>query len=449
MNNMDMKKMLRCGLALAVMLFALASCMNDDPIATSPECAIIDFSVNDIKCDVTTQKYDQQGNAYDTIVSRTLDGSNVHFNIDQVEGRIYVVDSLPKWVDLTKLVPNILSQGSVRYRIQGGDGIFYPIISGTTEIDFSNPVEFQCVSTDELTRRTYLVNIFKHRYDTDTLVWNTVDTNLSVEGRAKMFHADGRVFLFAKNVSGQSFVTIADERDAARWSTPVAVPVDASSVVQAQGKFYALASDGRVYVATFAEVETTEWTQASTLSVERLLAADAYGVYVYDGTAVRDLYSHAVVGMDDLDKLPQTSLNSVSYASKVNPALQTTLVTGLTPSDDKHSVVWYRCSGADEAVSQPWTQIQVTNDNPWGMPHFDHFSMALFDGALYAVGAEEGRYKYLYRSDDSGITWHPLTAKYLLPKDLKDEDGTVALTAVNGMLWMVQENGKVWQGFMR
>ena len=99
-------------------VFSLASCLSDDTIETTPQCAITGFTINSITCDVKVKKYDQYGHATDTIVQKTLYGTQVHFNIDQLNGHIYTTDSLPNWVDLTAVVPNTLSQGDVYYKLQ-------------------------------------------------------------------------------------------------------------------------------------------------------------------------------------------------------------------------------------------------------------------------------------------------------------------------------------------
>jgi hypothetical protein len=79
------------------------------------------------------------------------------------------------------------------------------------------------------------------------------------------------------------------------------------------------------------------------------------------------------------------------------------------------------------------------------MPHFDHPSVTYYNGALYAIGETEDTYTKLYRSDDNGITWHQ-QEKYPLPEDLKSTNGVASIVAVNQKLWIIQENGKVWQG---
>ena len=75
-------------LMLVVAMFALVSCMDEEEVETSPECAIISFSVGKITSHVITQQYDSDGNVKDVVSTRTIMGNEIHFNIDQVNGRI-------------------------------------------------------------------------------------------------------------------------------------------------------------------------------------------------------------------------------------------------------------------------------------------------------------------------------------------------------------------------
>ena len=161
--------MLKGAAVLMMTVLACASCIKDDDTTTSPECAIVSFSVGSIKSYVTTKKYDSEGNATDTIVQRTYSGSDIYFNIDQVNGRIYNVDSLPVWIDLSRVVPSYTCYGSLFGKVVEGDELFYHLTSGKDFIDFSKPVELVCVSTDGLSSKYYTVDIRKHVSATDTL----------------------------------------------------------------------------------------------------------------------------------------------------------------------------------------------------------------------------------------------------------------------------------------
>ncbi len=434
--------------ALMVTTVTLMACMSDNKIATTPECAITGFSINSITCDVPTKKYDQHGNATDTIVSKTIFGSQIYFNIDQLNGHIYTVDSLPKWVDLSEVIPNTTSWGDVYYKLQDDDELYYPLSSGSTIIDFRKTVELLCASTDGLSKRIYTVDIYQHKYNIDTLEWKAITSDLTITGANRAFHVDGKVFVFAQNESQQPVMTFAEEDDATTWSEPISIPVDNSSIVLYGDNFYGLGDDGYIYRSAPEQLGST-WAKASDQKVERLLAADAFYLYAYDGTAIigsSDLNTWKVEGTEDLDMLPETYVNYQAYPSHTNNNLQIAVMTGISSQNSENGVTWYKSSTADTSIDQPWAYIQVTPDNKYGMPHFDHASVTYYQGGLYAIGIEDGAYQQLYRSDDNGITWHPQAKNYPMPKDLEPANGVASIVTVDKELWIIQENGTIWQG---
>lgn len=449
MKKTSIKNLLAAVAALMTTLMALPSCLgNNNEASSTSDCAIVAFSVSNITNYVTEKKYDSHGNATDTIVARVMTGSDIHFNIDQVKNHIHVVDSLPNWLNITAIVPSYTSYGNVYVEDESGEVILSRLFSGVDSIDFSKTVHLRCVSTDGLSERHYTVDIFKHKEHTDTLEWKETTSNLAINGESKSFFTDEKVFVFTQNAEGEDIVTVAEGNDCATWSTPVTIPVKSGSIVLFKDQFYGLTPDGEIYSAT-PEEQASSWDKASDEKVESLLAADDFYLYAYDGHAIigtTDLVQWEQQGMTDLELLPETCIASTSYSSKTNEDIQTAVMVGISSQNSEHGVSWYKVSSLEEATNQDWAYIQVTNDNPFGMPHFDHLSITYYDGSIFAIGAEEGVYKYLYRSDDNGISWHPLTAKYPLPKGLDAENGAASIVATEKDIWIIQENGKVWKG---
>ena len=440
-------------LRVAVLMAALpmlVACVKDQEVETSPKCAIVSFSVGNITSSVTIKKYDEEGNPIDTVVQRVLSGSDIAFNIDQVNGRIYTVDSLPKWVDLTHVVPSFSCYGNVYGKKVEGDETFYGIVSGSDSIDFSRTVELLCVSTDGVSMKTYKVDIRRHTSNTDTLEWKSVNSDIEISGLNKAFCIDGKVFAFAKNDGGQNVATCASKENPSVWGS-VTVPVNCGSVVLFRGAFYGLGEDGYIYRST-PDVQASAWEKVSDMRVERILAADDYYIYVYDGMAIigsADLATWAEQGSTDLNMLPETSINSYHYTSRTNSNLQTVVMTGLTSKNAKNGVSWYKVSSVDSYANQRWAYINVTDENPYGLPLLGNLSVTLYDGSLYAIGIEDEEYKALYRSDDNGITWHEQTEKYLIPADIDAKNGAASIVTVGEEMWIIQENGKIWRGCIR
>lgn len=449
-------------LVLAMTLLVLAACSKDDDTVPSPKCAILSFSVSDITSAVPYKTYDSNGNATTAYVNRTIQGSNIPFNIDQVSRHIYTVDSLPNWINLTRVVPTFSSYGYVRLRV--GD-TYYGVTSGSDSIDFSKTVELLCVSTDGQASTTYTVDLYKHVDNTDTLEWKGLTTNLSISGQFKPILCGDKVYAFGKNAGGASVVTAASTTNAATWDTPATIPVDGGSVVLFKNAFYGLGTDGCIYTATPEQVTTT-WTKASDRTVQRLLAADGLRLYAYDGAAIigtanpntwdtstgttpTDGTVWTTQGTTDLGQLPETFINSICHTSSTNSTMQVAVMTGVSSNNTSHGVSWYKVSSTDTSIDQPWAYMQVTNDNTYGLLHLDYLSTTRYDGALYTLGKDSGEYRYLYRSDDNGITWHALSSKYPIPADLKAANGAASIVCVGSKLWIIQENGQVWQGSIR
>lgn len=435
---------------LLVALPFLVGCSKEEEVEISPKCAILSFSVGNITSSVVTKSYDSAGNVTDVVSQRVLSGSDIAFNIDQVEGLIYTVDSLPKWVNLTRVAPSFSCYGNVFGRIVPGDDTYYGITSGTDSIDFSRPVELVCVSSDGTSSKNYKVVMYKHTSNIDTLEWKPVASDLRVSGLNKAFGYGGKVFAFAKNADGENVVASASESDPSVWEVATA-PVDCGSVVMFAGAFYGLGEDGYIYKSAPSQV-TSEWEKASDMKVERLLAADAYYIYAYDGNAIigsTDLTTWTEQGSSDLTMLPETAVSSCNYASRTNSNLQIAVMTGLASANTQHGVSWYKVSSKDSSTNQRWSYIQVTGDNPYGLPRLGNLSVTYYGGSLYAIGMASEGYAPLYRSDDNGITWHAQTNKYTIPAGLNSANGAASIVTVGWEMWIIQENGQIWRGTIR
>ncbi len=433
--------------ALAAVILSMASCISDDnDTETSPECAIVSFSVGKITSYVTEKQYDSEGNAKDVVVTKTISGSDIHFNIDQNAGRIFTVDSLPKWVDLSKVVPSFSCYGNVYNLVNAEEDFYIYLTSGSDSIDFSKTVNLLCVASDGVSRKKYTVDIFKRHTDIDTLQWTSLQSNLRFSGEARFFVDGEKVTAFAKDGNGMDMCTVADANTVAEWSSPVSVPVESETVQMFGTMYYGKGEDGFIYRAD--DMSTGLWSKVSDITVERLLAADSYYLYAYDGHKIigtTDMKSWTEQGKEDMDMLPDSYIHSVCSPTKHNANMEDVVMTGLSATNADNAVVWYKQS-AKGGENQKWSYIQITADNSYGLPCLGQLSVTQYDGSLYAIGTEEGEYKHIYCSKDNGITWHTLSSSYPLPAGLKADGGRASIMTVGSRLWIVQENGKIWQG---
>ena len=434
-------------LSLAVMAALATSCMkDDDEIQSSPECVITKFTVGDIDTEVSIKL----ASGKDTIVTRTIGGSSVAFNIDQINNKIYSVDSLPSWVDISGVIPTINSTGYV-YVKEGDETDFHQFTSGTDSVDFTKPVKFLIIATDGVSTKEYTAQIFKKDSEADSLAWKAVEgADLQLEGAHRTLTLADRIYVFSES-EGQAIVTSSSFlSEGASWRKPAQLTceqgrVDWTSVVAYDGYLYALNTEGHICRSTNDERGET-WSVVSDRVFVRLLGTDELYLYACDESGIwgsADLQNWAECGSSDLDMLPETNIATVSYVSKTNPAMRNAVMCGLTSANSDNAVVWYKVSSANESINQKWNYVQVAADNVYACPKLDNLSIICHNAEMYAIG---GNNEGIYISADNGISWHLQTKKKLLPAEVTGQSTPASMVAGNGYLWLIQSGGKVWRG---
>lgn len=434
-------------LSLAVMAALATSCMKDeDEILSSPECVITKFTVGDIDTEVSIKL----ASGKDTIVTRTIGGSSVAFNIDQINNKIYSVDSLPSWVDISGVIPTVNSTGYV-YIKEGDETDFHQFASGTDSVDFTKPVKFLIIATDGVSTKEYTAQIFKKDSEADSLAWKAVEgADLQLEGAHRTLTLADRIYVFSES-EGQAIVTSSSFlSEGASWRKPAQLTceqgrVDWTSVVAYDGYLYALNTEGHICRSTNDERGET-WSVVSDRVFARLLGTDELYLYACDESGIwgsADLQNWAECGSSDLDMLPETNIATVSYVSKTNSAMRNAVMCGLTSANSDNAVVWYKVSSANESINQKWNYVQVAADNVYACPKLDNLSIICHNAEMYAIG---GNNAGIYISADNGISWHLQTKKKLLPAEVTGQSTPASMVAGNGYLWLIQSGGKVWRG---
>lgn len=434
-------------LSLAVMATLATSCMKDeDEIQSSPECVITKFTVGDIDTEVSIKL----ASGKDTIVTRTIGGSSVAFNIDQINNKIYSVDSLPSWVDISGVIPTVNSTGYV-YIKEGDETDFHQFASGTDSVDFTKPVKFLIIATDGVSTKEYTAQIFKKDSEADSLAWKAVEgADLQLEGAHRTLTLADRIYVFGES-EGQAIVTSSSFlSEGASWRKPAQLTceqgsVDWTSVVAYNGYLYALNTEGHICRSTNDERGET-WSVVSDRVFARLLGTDELYLYACDESGIwgsADLQNWAECGSSDLDMLPETNIATVSYVSKTNSAMRNAVMCGLTSANSDNAVVWYKVSSANESINQKWNYVQVAADNVYACPKLDNLSIICHNAEMYAIG---GNNAGIYVSADNGISWHLQTKKKLLPAEVTGQSTPASMVAGNGYLWLIQSGGKVWRG---
>ena len=422
---------------LAAVIGLAASCISDDEVDSTSECFINGFAIKDI----TSTLHTLTKEGIDSTYQLTIGGSNVKFNIDQVNGRIYTVDSLPSWTDLSRVVPSIGYSGNLYVMI---DSVYYPITGSGDSLNMTQPINLIVVSTDGTSIKHYTAEISLATVNTDSLLWTRLtDSNIQLTEVKRLTTFAEKMYAFGTYGSNEALCTSTDGEN---WTTPQPLSTDIStnSICTLGTLFYATDTDGIINTSTDGE----NWN-ASSQAVERLLGADNFCIYaIKEGKimATTDLNQWYTAGTKNLDNLPQSCVSLITYPTHTNPNLMVDVMAGLNPTQN-NAVTWYKVSATETSGSnQQWDYISITSENNYALPALDGLTICHFNNALYATG---GTNKHFYRSDDNGITWHQVTRYQFPPQDMRTN--VTATTLVwNGNVWMMQatEAGpvSVWRG---
>ena len=145
---------------LLSVVIMFASCLKDkdENITYRGDSAITAFSV------VTAKRYAHtiSKSGADSVYRANVSCSNYKFYIDQIACEIYNPDSLPKGVDLKKLICSITSRNSGTILINLSSVSNHDtlkVYSSTDSLDFSMPREVRVYNEQSTSYRTYTVRV--------------------------------------------------------------------------------------------------------------------------------------------------------------------------------------------------------------------------------------------------------------------------------------------------
>lgn len=425
-------------------LVLVSSCIKDEEEVHTPTCAITSMSVNDITSYLTTKASD----GTDSIYTRTISGKTIKFNIDQVNGRIYSIDSLPSWTNLKRVVASFSYSGEL-YAKWAGDGNYYPISNGKDSLDFSTPLDLLVVASDGISTKHYTAVIYRYTANADSMLWSEpITLNIQPTSTPKLIAENSDLYIFAER-DGIPFMS-RGTKDNDAWvivpeMTTTATHLDCQSVQHFQGSFYTLDTDGTIY----ASANGTTWNAASAQKVQRLLAADRYYLYAFDGTqilATTDLNTWTTNGMRYMNLLPDQFISSTTYNTRTNDNLQVDILAGVSSQQTNHAVVWYKIAAKEQASNQQWDYITVSANNPYPLPALQNLTIFHYNDALYALGGDNKRF---YKSEDNGITWKEMT-EYQFPPVALIPNKPVSVAVSGEHVIMIQTNNEgsvtMWKG---
>lgn len=185
----------------------LSSCLKSDyaEIEYPVESSIKAFSIGTLRQTI----YGTSSKGEDSIYVDTISYADVPFTIDQINRQIYNKDSLPKEVDVTKVLASISADNGAIYYVNknGKDSLWTSIDS----LDFTNEMTFKVMAYSELQNKFvfgkhYTVKVNVHKLNPDSLVWKHFGDKKFAEGvtfaEQKAVYMNDYIYVFGETAEG-------------------------------------------------------------------------------------------------------------------------------------------------------------------------------------------------------------------------------------------------------
>lgn len=361
------------------------------------------------------------------------------FTIDQLNGYIFNLDSLPYGTKLSRKLFTSLGFASLTsvakadaYPSATGDTITFTSGSVSTNdtIDFSKPVTILVKSVDGVTTKEYLAWINIHQVQPDSIAWAKIGNPLTGQKyvEQKTIYVDNaNYYIFGKNASDATYsLSVGKALAAEKWiTTPLvglpAVGLKIDQLVRMGDRFYVIDGEGKLYSSK----DGKQWNvKATSLPVTSLLGTFRSGKKQEDILTVILKSNEGKLIFAALDEsgtikdkegayeevpasFPLLDYTSAAYYSMHFERLL--LGGGIDSNSDLQGSMWTTLDGFSWAV--------VTNEK------YDFLSvrgatMVLYDDMFYLIGGMDADGKPVgksYLSKDNGVHWVKISELQVLP----------------------------------
>ena len=396
----------------------LSSCLKSDYAETDypAESSIRDFSIGTLRQTI----YGTSSKGEDSIYVDTISYADVPFTIDQINRQIYNKDSLPKEVDVTKVLASISADNGAIYYVNknGKDSLW----TSTDSLDFTNEMTFKVLAYSELQNqfvfgKHYTVKVNVHKLNPDSLVWKHFGDKKFPEGvtfaEQKAVYMNDYIYVFGETAEGNVKIYKANVNRGSftSWeevSTSI-TSIDINSAIVYNNEVHFIA-DGKLYNLKDNQIGSeTNLSNLISVNGDKLLAYTTGNKIVSlnsDGTKAKE--TDFIEG-----KNLNGRISAVSYTAEHNTSLWRTIVMKNRVKEvesDTTAMVFNNISSEDKW--QEYTPI-----NPTTCPNQGNISMISYDGKLFAYGEE---FDYFYSSTDNGLNWKKEEDYMIFPTENKN-----------------------------
>lgn len=458
-----MKKIIfNLALLLSVVITA-ASCLgndDNDEYTYYSDAAISAFSLGTLNRYVTVEA----STGLDSLVKKSVTGSNYPFLIDQAGRAIYNTDSLPVGTDAKHVICNITSKNSGLVVIKSMTSDTLNYYSSSDSIDFSEPREFRVYSTDGTQYRKYTISVNVHKEYADSFVWSDLGKNdiLARMTGMRAVTANGRMFVFGC-VDGATHAMSTEIGNGKTWrqatfnfNHPLAADAYRNVIVKGN-TLYLL--DGNTLMSS---QDGDSWQAAGNVPVTQLLGAGTDKIYGKAGSRMMASadngasWAEEPVEQGEEAMLPTQDCSALCLPVKTDSRTERMVLIGNRAADtapgDTAAVVWGKLEEhADHSHAYSWTYYGEAENSR--LPRLSPLAVTAYDEGMLAIGGNgiggctAKALQQIYYSRDNGLTWHDDT-RYQLPEGLESSSTSFAICSdANKYLWIVcGQTGAVWRG---
>ena len=445
--------------------FVFASCLNDNDrdITYYDDTAITAFTLGKLSLRVDSTTKDGKK---DSVYYRKLDAKKYVFYIDQINKRVYNLDSLPYGVNQKKIVGTFSTRnaGVVTLKSLTSDSTAY-YKNGQDSVDFTSERTFVVYSNSQKYSQKYTVDVRVHKQKPNDFKWNqlaTVPAFASLQG-LRVANAGSMVLVFGSTGSGTVVYgsPIADGKTWAKLVPSFSPDANAwQNAVSFNGTAYVL-SGGRLWKSD----DATSWTDlgVAASAMSRLLGASNAGLHLLgtDGqlylakAGTTQIASQALAANSAY--LPQQDFNMVVWNHSASDKTEQVVLLGNRTeaghAGDSAPVVWGKVFEYGQASStQKWAYYNSMEAEP-RLPRMSNLQVVAHGPVLLAVGgagmgasSSVQALKDVYVSADGGLSWRT-NRIYTMPTDIAKNTTHFAMGAdKDNHIWLVcAGTGKVWR----
>ena len=205
------------GLVLATLM--MTSCLkdddNDDNGSSFRDTAITGFTLGQLK--VKRDTLTKSGK--DSTFYAKYEAKNLRFYIDQAQGLVYNVDSLPYGTDVAHVLATITTKNSGTVTILSQQGDKQTYFSPNDSIDFTSPRSFRIYSNARDTYRDYKISVNVHKQKGNVFSWVSMqgNSNFGAFTAMKAVSTKDKIFVFGTDgTQTKGYVTA--QNDGNHWA---------------------------------------------------------------------------------------------------------------------------------------------------------------------------------------------------------------------------------------